>query len=117
MKIFVRASGGLDIGSVIALHARTEAVRSRADEHIVIADLSEPEISLLRESPRFQVFDDIQFYPALPLSGDWWERQEQSPIPAGPVPWMAKTQEDVIKHIRALAAWKHTPRERPLPYL
>jgi subtilisin family serine protease len=84
-------------------------VRSQDDEHVVIADLSEPEIQSLRENPQFQVFDDVQFYPAsMPVPRLWWEPSPDRPFPAAPPPWAAKTQRDVMTQNRASSAWEHS---------
>lgn len=106
MKVFVRTRAESDISAVLALHERTEPVRSREDDRVVIADLSAEEIQGLRESPHFEIFDDVQFHPA--ATPPWWERAIDQPSPAVPALWTAKTQRDVMGHNRAASAWAQT---------
>jgi serine protease AprX len=104
MKVFVKTLRESDVPAVIALHSRTEPLRSREDSHVIIADLAQDEIDILRASPHFEIFDDVQFLPAdLPVG--WWDRQGMNPLPALPSPWASKTQKDVMDHNRASKVW------------
>lgn len=106
MKVFVRTQSETDVPALVAMHTRTAPVQSEQDNHVVIADLAESEIQALRDSPHFEVFEDIQFYPAaLPVSGGWWERQIGQPLPAVPLPWTTRTQSDVMVHNGASRIW------------
>ncbi len=113
MKVFIVAREEQNVPQVLMLHERTEAVVSQEDKHVVIADLPEETINDLRETEYFEVYEDIEFRPAmypLPLS-DWWRRQIGRPIPLVPPVWHSKTQTDVMTHIKAPNAWTHSRGE------
>ncbi|HET9209388.1 MAG TPA: S8 family serine peptidase [Thermoanaerobaculia bacterium] len=111
MKVFVKTRRESDIAAVIALHSRTKPLRSGEDSHVVIADLAQDEIDTLRENRCFEVFDDIQFLPAIgPLMDMWWDRQGVNPLPALS-PWASKTLKDVMDHNRASKVWDRAQGE------
>ena len=107
MKIFIRARLEEYIPQVMMLHTRTKPVLSKEDTQVVIADLPEDTIHELQKSDQFEVFEDLQFRPAiLSQPADWWNRQISSLNPAAArAPWLGKSQADVMDHIKAPAAW------------
>jgi serine protease AprX len=107
MKVFVRARYESDIPQVTMLHTRTEPIVSEEVGHVVIADLPEDTIRDLQKSEHFEVYEDIEFRPAiLPQPTiDWWARQLGQPPPPPSTPWFNLSQADVMRHIRADAAW------------
>ncbi|HEY0552886.1 MAG TPA: hypothetical protein VGG20_01370 [Thermoanaerobaculia bacterium] len=78
---------------------------------MIIADLAQDEIDTLRESPHFEIFDDVQFLPATDLPVGWWDRQGMNPLPALSSPWASKTQKDVMDHDRASGVWDRAQGE------
>jgi hypothetical protein len=50
VKVLVKTCRESDIAAVMALHSRTEPLRSGEDSHVVIADLAQDEIDTLREN-------------------------------------------------------------------
>lgn len=87
---------------------------SRRDSHLLIADLGPEEAESARESGA-QVYEDVQFAELVqnPLwlsrgtKWAYWEQQPTVTAPAAP-PWANLSQTDVMNHINAPAAWKHT---------
>ena len=106
MKVFIKTQHETDVPQVNMLHTNTQAIMSQEDNHVVIADLTEEAIAGLREQPQFEVYEDIQFSPAIALNigGGWWSRQF-NPQPALAPVWAGKTQADVMQHNKADQAW------------
>ena len=106
MKVFIRARNEVHVPTVLHMHPNTAPIVSEQDSHVVIADLSQQSINELRAKPQFDVFDDIEFQPAMALPGsDWWRRQIGRSFPTAPPAWHAKTQADIMNLNGASKAW------------
>lgn len=109
MKVFIKTRHETDVPQVMMMHTRTKAKVSNVDNKVIIADLTEDEINQLREKQAVEIFDDIQFQPAMFFQPDaWWEREANKPQIAAPPIWMSKTQNDVMAHNTASVAWANT---------
>jgi subtilisin family serine protease len=114
MKVFIKTrseSGRNTVSVMLDAQAKGEkSLSADADDHVLIADVGVDDIQRLKESPDFEVYQDVQFNPFPVTSGpaEWWNRPP-SPFPAaGPPPWATKTMTDVMNHIRAREAWPIT---------
>lgn len=105
MKVFIKTQHETDVPQVTVLHNLTQPVVSEEDNHVVIADLPEDTINDLRQQPQFEVYEDIQFQPAMLVEEPWWERQFNQPMLAAPSVWVSKTQNDVMNHNKASSVW------------
>lgn len=108
MKVFVKTRQAVGIPEVALLYTHTTPVQSQSDAHVLIADLPAATIAALRGSPHFDIYDDMQFQPALPTPPRWWEREFDKVYPEVSLPWARRTQADVMAHIRAPEAWDLT---------
>jgi len=101
MKYFIKSKREEFVPEIAQRHSSTRPSVSDIDGKVVIANLTAEAVEPLRNSPHFEVYEDLEFKP---LDEEWWKRQTPAPM-AGPPPWANKSQADVMKHNRAAEAW------------